>query len=104
MKTITNASSALILYVNNNVQQRIQMVTVEHFKEVKAKLEECLKLKPKEQPWFEKHNKTKLSFDEVVENSPLAIALLGLHENQIGYMKLPDIQGGIHPVKIIQIF
>ena len=99
---ITNSSKATILYVDDNVVQSIQMVSKWDYELIKDNFKEYSKMHPKEQYEFIKTNRIKLSFNEVVETSPMGLCIMGLEENKIGQMILPLVQGVEHNIQVLK--
>lgn len=101
---VKNNSVVEIKYVKGNAVQLKRMVSINAYEAIRANKEQHAGLSAKQQKEFEKTHKIKLDADEVVEDSPLGLAIMGKSEYQWGLMVLPACQGGEHIVLVNKIY
>ena len=73
---IKNDSVVSITYVKNKVTQTVRMVSKEYYDVIVENRKLHSMMSNKQQKEFERDNIIKLEFDEVVENSPLGLAIM----------------------------
>ena|SRR3990167_4772027 len=100
---IQAGSIVTIRYVKSDTIQQKRIVSTEDANNIRENKNKWMTMTGKEKDEFERANKTKFEFDEITEDSPLGIAIMGLEVGQIGIMELPVHQGGAHLVEIINI-
>lgn len=103
-RVVKNNSIVQITYFKGNATQLKKMVSVSEYDVITANQAAHSLLSSKQQKEFEKTNKIKLAANEVVESSPLGLAIMGIGEKQCGIMVLPACQGGQHIVIVDKIY
>jgi uncharacterized membrane protein (DUF106 family) len=104
-----------IQYINSNVVQNKRLISKElsdmitsnknHIMALhKSKDKNNIKQIDEEIKLFEKNNICKFDFNMVVINSPFYLAVIEKNVGDVGQMTLPETQGGLHEIKILEIY